>query len=98
MTGLKSMVGGELRYLTNMMYSARNHSVDRMLGEVMSRGGNAVIAMRFDVSEVMGFGQTCAYGTAVVVEKIEGDDQPSQASQAVQQALPVHQGQVPFQA
>jgi uncharacterized protein YbjQ (UPF0145 family) len=78
------MVGGELKYLTSMMYQARNHSVERMLGEAMGRGGNAIIAMRFDVSEVMGFGQTCAYGTAVVVEKIEGPVQPAQQAQSVQ--------------
>jgi uncharacterized protein YbjQ (UPF0145 family) len=66
---LKSIVGGELRYLTNMLYSSRNHAVERMLGEVMERKGNAVIAMRFDIAEVMGFSQVCAYGTAVVVEK-----------------------------
>jgi uncharacterized protein YbjQ (UPF0145 family) len=42
-----------------------------MLGECMSRNGNAIIAMRFDTSELMGFAQVCAYGTACVVEKIE---------------------------
>ena len=68
---MKSVVGGELRYLTNMLYTSRNHAVERMLGEVMSRGGNAVLAQRFDIAEVMGFSQVCAYGTAVVVEKIE---------------------------
>ena len=68
---LKSVVGGELRYLTNMLYQARNHATERMLGEAMSRGGNAVIAMRFDIAEVMNFSQVCAYGTAIVVEKIE---------------------------
>jgi uncharacterized protein YbjQ (UPF0145 family) len=68
---LKSIVGGELRYLTNMLYASRNHAVERMLGEVMGRGGNAVVAMRFDIAEVMGFSQVCAYGTAVVVEKVE---------------------------
>jgi uncharacterized protein YbjQ (UPF0145 family) len=68
---LKSIVGGELRYLTNMLYASRNHAVERMLGEAMSRGGNGIIAMRFDIAEVMGFSQVCAYGTAVVVENIE---------------------------
>jgi uncharacterized protein YbjQ (UPF0145 family) len=68
---LKSIVGGELKYLTNMLYSARNQSVERMLGEVMGRGGNAVVGMRFDIAEVMNFSQVCAYGTACVVEQIE---------------------------
>lgn len=42
------------------------------MAETQSRGGNAVIALRFDAAEVGGFAQVCAYGTAVVVERIEG--------------------------
>ncbi|KAF2502198.1 UPF0145 domain protein [Lophium mytilinum] len=68
---LKSAVGGELKYLTNMLYTARNNAVERMVGECIGRGGNAVIAMRFDTSEIMNFAQVCAYGTACVVEKVE---------------------------
>jgi len=68
---LKSMVGGELHYLTNMLYSGRNHSVERMVGEAMSRGANAVVALRFDTAEIMGFSQVCAYGTACIVEPID---------------------------
>lgn len=34
------------------MYTSRNLAVERMLGECMQRGGNAVIAMRFDQNEV----------------------------------------------
>jgi len=68
---LKSAVGGELKYLTNLLYAARNDSVERMVGECIGRGGNAIIAMRFDTSEIMNFAQVCAYGTACVVEKIE---------------------------
>ena len=49
---LKSSVGGEIRYFTNLMYTSRNLAVERMLGECMQRGGNAVIAMRFDQNEV----------------------------------------------
>ena len=45
--------------------------MERMLGECMSRGGNAIIAMKFDTSELMSFVQVCAYGTACVVEKID---------------------------
>ncbi|KAF2817765.1 DUF74 domain protein [Mytilinidion resinicola] len=68
---LKSAVGGELKYLTNMLYTARNNAVERMVGGCIGRGGNAVIAMRFDTSEIMNFAQVCAYGTACVVEKVE---------------------------
>jgi uncharacterized protein YbjQ (UPF0145 family) len=68
---LKSVVGGELVYLTNLLYSGRNSAVERMVGECMSRGGNAIIALRFDTAEIMNFAQVCAYGTAVVVEPIQ---------------------------
>jgi uncharacterized protein YbjQ (UPF0145 family) len=68
---LKSSVGGELKYLTSMLYSARNSAVERMVGECQGRGGNAIIAMRFDQGEIKIWAQVCAYGTAVVVEPIE---------------------------
>ncbi|KAF2476178.1 UPF0145 domain protein [Lindgomyces ingoldianus] len=69
---LKSTVGGELKYLTNLLYTARDHAVERMVGECITRGGNAIIATKFDTSQIMGdFAQVCAYGTACVVEKIE---------------------------
>ena len=67
---LKSAVGGELKGITNMLYTARNAATERMIGECMGRGGNAVIAMRYDESEWKIFTQVCAYGTACVVEKV----------------------------
>ncbi|PGH11375.1 hypothetical protein AJ80_07166 [Polytolypa hystricis UAMH7299] len=69
---LKSMVGGELRMFTTMLYRARNQAVERMIGECMQKGGNAIIALRFDTSELGGFAQVCAYGTACQVERIDG--------------------------
>jgi uncharacterized protein YbjQ (UPF0145 family) len=68
---IKSMAGGELRWFTTMLYNCRNDSVSRLVEETRSRGGNAVIAMRFDAADLGGFAQTAAYGTAVLVEKLE---------------------------
>jgi uncharacterized protein YbjQ (UPF0145 family) len=48
----RSSVGGEIRYFTNLMYTSRNAAVERLIGECMQRGGNAILAMRFDQSEV----------------------------------------------
>lgn len=48
----KSSVGGEIKYFTNLMYNSRNMAIERLVGECMQRGGNAVIALRFDQSEV----------------------------------------------
>jgi uncharacterized protein YbjQ (UPF0145 family) len=41
------------------------------VGETQSRGGNAVIVLRFDAADLGGFAQVCAYGTTVVVVKVD---------------------------
>lgn len=66
---MRSVVGGEIRVFTKLLYTARNEAVERMVGECLSRGGNALVAMRFDVVDMGGFSQICAYGTACIVEK-----------------------------
>ena len=65
--GLKSLMGGELRGMTENLVNSRNEVMGRMLEAARARGGNAVICMRFDTSE-MGdvWTEICAYGTAVV--------------------------------
>ena len=69
--GLKSLVGGELRGMTTMLADGRNQAIQRLTEEAQGRGGNAIIAMRFDTSEFGGTGtEICAYGTAVVVEPV----------------------------
>ncbi|GAB1213343.1 hypothetical protein ATERTT37_002492 [Aspergillus terreus] len=72
---LKSIAGGELRWFTNMLYNARNDAVSRLVDECRKRGGNAVIALRFDQGDLGGFAQVCAYGTACLVEKVEQDEE-----------------------
>ncbi|KAL5347540.1 hypothetical protein V496_08352 [Pseudogymnoascus sp. VKM F-4515 (FW-2607)] len=67
---LRSIVGGEIKLFTNLMYRTRNTAQERVVGEALGRGANAIIALRFDAAELCGFAQVCAYGTAVVVEKI----------------------------
>ena len=34
------------------MYGARNAAVERLVGECLGRGGNAVVGLRFDCGEV----------------------------------------------
>jgi uncharacterized protein YbjQ (UPF0145 family) len=43
---LRSVVGGEIGLFTRLMYSARNEAVERLVGECLGRGGNAVVALR----------------------------------------------------
>jgi uncharacterized protein YbjQ (UPF0145 family) len=63
------LVGGELRGMTKNLQSSREEVVQRMVDEATARGANAVLAMRFDTSEMGGnWTEICAYGTAVVIE------------------------------
>ena len=57
--------------MTKNLHLSREDVVNRM-EEAEARGGNAVLAMRFDTSEMDGnWTEICAYGTAVVIEPIE---------------------------
>jgi uncharacterized protein YbjQ (UPF0145 family) len=63
---MKSLVGGELRGMTKMLAEGREHATERLVEEAESKGANAVIAFRFDTSELGGtWTEICAYGTAV---------------------------------
>lgn len=77
----KSSVGGELPMFTKLMYSARNEAMDRMVGECMSRGGNAIIGVRMDIAAESVWSQICAYGTACIIEKIEEGEGEEEAAQ-----------------
>ncbi|HTV11051.1 MAG TPA: YbjQ family protein [Acidimicrobiales bacterium] len=67
--GLKSLVGGELKGMTKNLMASRQDVIDRMVEEAQAKGANAVLAMRFDTSEMGGnWTEICAYGTAVRVE------------------------------
>ena len=69
--GLKSLVGGELKGMTKALADSRQQVIERLTEEAQKRGGNAVLAMRFDTSEMGGtWTEICAYGTAVRVRKI----------------------------
>lgn len=64
--GFKSMLGGELKGMTKVLVSSRNEVMGRLISEAQSRGANAILAMRFDTSEMGGvWTEICAYGTAV---------------------------------
>src|SRR5438045_8007603 len=68
--GLKSIVGGELKGMTKALVDSRQQVIDRMVEEAEAKGADAVVAMRFDTSE-MGdtWTEICAYGTAVRVRR-----------------------------
>ncbi|MFJ4775775.1 YbjQ family protein [Streptomyces sp. NPDC088762] len=66
--GLKSVIGGELKGLTKTLVETRNQAMERLIDQAKSRGANAVLMMRFDVTDAGSVGtEVCAYGTAVVL-------------------------------
>src|SRR5207253_7416518 len=68
--GLKSILGGELKGMTKALTDSRNQVIERMVAEAETKGANAILAMRFDTSEMgSNWTEICAYGTAVRVRK-----------------------------
>jgi uncharacterized protein YbjQ (UPF0145 family) len=68
---LKSMVGGELKGMTKLLIEGRAHAQERLEEEAAAKGANAIIAFRFDSSELgTTWTEICAYGTAVRVTKL----------------------------
>jgi uncharacterized protein YbjQ (UPF0145 family) len=67
----KSIVGGELKGMTKNLVNSRQEVIDRLIEETEAKGGDAVVAMRFDTSEMGGdWSEICAYGTAVKLRKL----------------------------
>jgi uncharacterized protein YbjQ (UPF0145 family) len=68
---LKSIIGGELKGMTKALMDSREQVMQRMIEEAETKGANAVIAMRFDTSEMgANWTEICAYGTAVRARKL----------------------------
>lgn len=64
--GFRSLGGGELPEMTRMLYESRSEVMNRMVTEAQQRQANAIVAMRFDSSELgTTWTEVCAYGTAV---------------------------------
>lgn len=67
----KALAGGELKGMTKNLASSRQEVIERLVQEAEGKGGNAVLAMRFDTSEMAGnWTEICAYGTAVAIRKL----------------------------
>src|SRR4051794_25864938 len=67
---LKSLVGGELKGMTKMLAEGRVRAQERLVEEAEGKGANAIIAFRFDTSELGStWTEICAYGTAVRARK-----------------------------
>jgi uncharacterized protein YbjQ (UPF0145 family) len=66
--GLKSIIGGEIGAYTKLLADSRTEATERMKKAAAERGANAVLAMRFDTSDIGGsMNEVAAYGTAVTI-------------------------------
>ena len=66
--GLRSLKAGEVPQYTEVVEEARRHALERLVAHAQALGGNAVIGVRFDSSDVGdGLSEIVAYGTAVVL-------------------------------
>src|SRR5919202_1843059 len=66
--GFKSLRQGEVSEYTELLEDSRRHAIDRMVANARLLGANAIIAVRFDSSEIgPQLTEILAYGTAVVV-------------------------------
>jgi uncharacterized protein YbjQ (UPF0145 family) len=68
--GLQTIVGGNITILTDLCEKTREEAYELMMQHAAEHGANAVIAMRYDATEVIqGVTEVLAYGTAVQVER-----------------------------
>ena len=71
--GIQSLFGGNITIYTNLCERTRAETYQLMCQHASSMGANAIIALRYDATEVMaGLTEVLCYGTAVVVEAHSG--------------------------
>ncbi|WP_447939126.1 YbjQ family protein [Pseudoxanthomonas mexicana] len=67
--GLQSLFGGNITIYTELCEQARDETYRDMLQHARQLGANAIVAVRYDATDVMaGLTEVLCYGTAVVVE------------------------------
>jgi uncharacterized protein YbjQ (UPF0145 family) len=66
----KALRRGEISEYTQLLEDSRRHAIDRMIDNARLMGADAVVAVRFDSSEIGGqFTEIVAYGTAVTLDR-----------------------------
>ena len=67
--GLQSLFGGNITIYTELCEQARFDTYRDMVQHARGLGANAIVAVRYDATEIMtGLTEVLCYGTAVVVE------------------------------
>ncbi len=89
----KSITGGEVTAYVKLLEDARRQALDRLVQSATAMGANAVTMFRYDSSEIgTSMSEIVAYGTAVVVEPVEGYAQQAQPVAIPQPAAAYGQG------
>ena len=67
--GLQTLFGGNITIYTDLCEQARHETYRDMVSHARQLGANAIVAVRYDATELMaGLTEVLCYGTAVVVE------------------------------
>ena len=67
---LQTIVGGNISIFTELCEHSRAEAFEILLAHARDVGANAIVAVRYDATEVMsGVTEVLCYGTAVVVER-----------------------------
>ncbi|MBN3787287.1 YbjQ family protein [Burkholderia sp. Ac-20353] len=67
---LQTLFGGNITLYTSLCEKARQHAFEKMLDDARKLGANAVVAMRYDSTEIgTGVTEVICYGTAVIVRQ-----------------------------
>ena len=70
LAGIQQFFGGNITLYTSLCERAREEAFDLMREHAAELGANAIVAMRYDATEIAsGVTEVLAYGTALVVER-----------------------------
>ena len=70
--GIQTIFGGNITMYTELAEQSRGEAYDLMKQHAEAMGANAVIAMRYDATEItQGVSEVLAYGTAVVIARAD---------------------------
>jgi uncharacterized protein YbjQ (UPF0145 family) len=83
--GLQTLFGGNITIYTHLCERARAETYQLMCREASALGANAIIAMRYDATELMaGLTEVLCYGTAVMVQRDREDGVAEMALHAIE--------------
>jgi uncharacterized protein YbjQ (UPF0145 family) len=68
----RTLFGGRAGIFTSLCEKAREEAFELMLDHARDAGGNAVVGVRYDTGPMVGTAEVLCYGTAVIVDPIDG--------------------------